>query len=372
MPQASRRKTTLLESRSKGLDRTRDNEPHGHSLVIVEGPNRGHRIVLAEGATILGREPGPSVVEFEDLRLSRRHCEIDIKDGQAHIKDLASTNGTFVEGERLRARIRLFQGCFIEVGNTKLCYQRHIANASEPPLVDLSELSAATKYLDSLLPDPVRSGPVQADWLRQRSATSDQSAFGFYAIDNKTFVCFSVEVRGDGVAPIVHCASLLNLLNTRALPGVDLAQPAEVLSALNQRFQMDFHQGLSFAMWYGVYHDDARELRYSSGGHHPALWFAAASDSVHTLRTSGLIMGAIDDARYETHQVTPARGDRLYLLNSQLYEASQTQCKHPEHASLAETFGRHCEQPQALLDALAGPAKKSQVPIRNLMSIAFV
>jgi diguanylate cyclase (GGDEF)-like protein len=85
-------------------------------LVVILGPDLGHRIPLEEPALIIGRELGNDVLVPLD-GISREHCEIGLRDGAAFIRDLGSTNGTWLNGRQLPARqeVPLFSGDRIEL-----------------------------------------------------------------------------------------------------------------------------------------------------------------------------------------------------------------------------------------------------------------
>ena len=63
----------------------------------------------------------------DDPGISRRHSEIRITNDGPHlvcsIRDLASTNGTFVNGERVLASSRLEDGDRLTVGRTSLVFR---------------------------------------------------------------------------------------------------------------------------------------------------------------------------------------------------------------------------------------------------------
>ena len=113
---------------------------------------------------------------------------------------------------------------------------------------------SAGNYVLSLLPPPLSTGTVRADWRFVPSAQLGGDAFGYFWLDPETFVFYLFDVAGHGVGSAMHSATVMNVLRQRALPQVDFADPASVLSSLNHRFQMDGHAGLFFTMWYGVYH----------------------------------------------------------------------------------------------------------------------
>ena len=68
-------------------------------LVIVEGQDSGSEFPLA-GTTLVGRGPDADVV-VGDTEVSSRHASLVLVDGGVSLEDLGSTNGTFVNGQRV-------------------------------------------------------------------------------------------------------------------------------------------------------------------------------------------------------------------------------------------------------------------------------
>jgi pSer/pThr/pTyr-binding forkhead associated (FHA) protein len=70
-------------------------------LVRTSGRETGSGFQLTDGVTRVGRSADNDLIINEPI-VSARHFEI-LKDGEHYtIRDLASTNGTFVDGERIR------------------------------------------------------------------------------------------------------------------------------------------------------------------------------------------------------------------------------------------------------------------------------
>ena len=101
-----------------------------------------HSIKLRREATILGREKGDIILP--DPEISSSHCQIQNVAGTFRIFDMNSTNGTFVNGNRV-VKEELKDGDWISVGQTGIRFSiedeaqvRHIAtvfqqNGSETP-----------------------------------------------------------------------------------------------------------------------------------------------------------------------------------------------------------------------------------------------
>src|SRR5579884_847159 len=70
-------------------------------LVVVEGPSRGARVALSEGVARVGSAQGNELT-LQDPTVSRVHCELRVRSGSVVVRDCGSTNGTYVEGVRLR------------------------------------------------------------------------------------------------------------------------------------------------------------------------------------------------------------------------------------------------------------------------------
>lgn len=70
-------------------------------LVFLAGPIAGRRYALSEGDHILGRRSDCQIF-VPDMRVSRQHARLFLRDGGWHIEDLGSNNGTFVNGTKVQ------------------------------------------------------------------------------------------------------------------------------------------------------------------------------------------------------------------------------------------------------------------------------
>jgi serine phosphatase RsbU (regulator of sigma subunit) len=165
---------------------------------------------------------------------------------------------------------------------------------------------------------------VLAAWRFMPSAQLGGDAFGYFWLDQDTFVFYLIDVSGHGVGSAMHSVTVLNVLKQRALPHVSFDRPAEVLASLNSRFQMDSHGGLFFTMWYGVYRVSRRSLTYSSAGHPPASLLPPGAARTTPLGVPALMIGAMPDAEYEAAEATIAPGSSLYLFSDGVYEIVTT------------------------------------------------
>ncbi len=85
--------------------------------MVKTGPEAGRRVEL-DLEVAIGRQDGDLVVE--DPEVSRRHAVLRRSGGSVVVEDLDSTNGTFVNGERIRTPITVGPGDQVRVGGTTL------------------------------------------------------------------------------------------------------------------------------------------------------------------------------------------------------------------------------------------------------------
>lgn len=113
-------------------------------LLVLEGPLTGQRFAVTESGLRLGRSSSCEIT-ISDPALSRNHCLFELRDGAIWITDLASANGTAVNGTELGADSRALEvGDRIVVGDTTVgvvaegkSYVAPTASAASSPRIDL-------------------------------------------------------------------------------------------------------------------------------------------------------------------------------------------------------------------------------------------
>lgn len=120
--------------------------PPTYSLKFISGKYQGGEFSLAEGADItIGRATELEMVLFEEM-VSRKHAHISCRNGEVTIQDLGSTNGTFVNGERIRRQVRLRSGDRILIGTSilKLIHRTDSAHSGMKSLEDAQQKKEQT------------------------------------------------------------------------------------------------------------------------------------------------------------------------------------------------------------------------------------
>jgi DNA-binding NtrC family response regulator len=89
-------------------------------LLIVKGPDRGEAIAIAEVTLTVGSGAGNDVL-LSDPTISRRHLAVEPGPDGVILRDLGSTNGSFVQGARFQ-ELTLGFGTEVTIGQTVLKY----------------------------------------------------------------------------------------------------------------------------------------------------------------------------------------------------------------------------------------------------------
>lgn len=71
------------------------------ALSVIAGPAKGLMHTMEKPRATLGRAGAD--IDLNDPEASRAHCVVEVKDDIVKLRDLDSTNGTFIADERVRA-----------------------------------------------------------------------------------------------------------------------------------------------------------------------------------------------------------------------------------------------------------------------------
>lgn len=82
----------------------------------------GQRYSLNAGSIVLGRSSEADIL-VDDTGVSRKHLEILTQGGTTRAVDLGSTNGSYVNGQRVNGEIELTDGSTITMGRTRMTFR---------------------------------------------------------------------------------------------------------------------------------------------------------------------------------------------------------------------------------------------------------
>lgn len=100
-------------------------------LIVRRGPQPNQVYELNKGIVTIGRDITNDIV-INDPEVSRHHCRLTQGGGGYTLEDLGSTNGTFVNGQRLTGARPLSHGDMLGMGETvTLAYEGQAADARQ-------------------------------------------------------------------------------------------------------------------------------------------------------------------------------------------------------------------------------------------------
>lgn len=139
--------TKLIQADDKTAEESRG--PERAYLVLLTGPSAGETFAIEE-AVKLGRGELADI-QLDADGLSRHHCTfLSLPDGRVVLRDNASTNGTFVNGERV-AEVELRDGDKIQVATAtilKFTYQDTLDSDFQQRMYDAALRDSLTKVFN--------------------------------------------------------------------------------------------------------------------------------------------------------------------------------------------------------------------------------
>ena len=114
-----------------------------YRLVVKAGPNPGSAFDLSKEVTLMGRDV-TNDISLGDPEVSRQHARLTRTPGGYVLEDLGSTNGSFVNGERLVAPRVLASGDLLGMGeNVTLSFEGASPETAETVMGEAVQYGAA-------------------------------------------------------------------------------------------------------------------------------------------------------------------------------------------------------------------------------------
>ena len=109
-----------LERAPESRVATLDLPEHKSVLIsVVEGTSQGIERGMTVPLVTIGRLRGGADIEIDDPQVSRLHCAIEVKNDSVLLRDLRSTNGTYIGDKRVHAALLVGSAEF-RIGETKI------------------------------------------------------------------------------------------------------------------------------------------------------------------------------------------------------------------------------------------------------------
>jgi hypothetical protein len=108
-----------LESPPPPPKRTKRPRGEPRALVVTQGSRTGQSAALADGVILIGRGADCQII-LDDDYVSTRHARVVSGENGVYLEDLGSTNGSYVNGQRITAPTTITMSDTIRIGKTVL------------------------------------------------------------------------------------------------------------------------------------------------------------------------------------------------------------------------------------------------------------
>jgi hypothetical protein len=207
----------------------------------------------------------------------------------------------------------VFLGCLVYV----VAY-RFFQN--ETKLVSIAhELETARQIQSFILPQTtveIKGIDLAARYMPMASVAGD--FYDFIKVDKKRLGILIADVSGHGV-PASLISSMVKIAFSYQLPHA--YNPAQVLSGINQilcgKLESDF-----VTAGYLFIDTEKQIATYAGAGHPPMLLWRRTEQKIYEYREKGIILGQLEDARYQNIELKLKSGDRFFLYTDGIIEAT--------------------------------------------------
>lgn len=135
------------------------------ALRFISGKHKGNEFLLpVSGQLYVGRSSEIDLVLMEDM-VSRKHAQITVENGTVTIEDLGSTNGTFVNGERI-TKCEIGKGDRVLIGTSIMKLVETDSDAKtttaglEIPAQAVAEIKRATSHANRSMSGTISEVPL--------------------------------------------------------------------------------------------------------------------------------------------------------------------------------------------------------------------
>jgi Inner membrane component of T3SS, cytoplasmic domain len=119
VPATDQSEAQELESPPPPPKRTKRPRGEPRVLVVTQGPQTGQSAALADGVILIGRG-ADCQINLDDDYVSTRHARVVSGENGVYAEDLGSTNGSYVNGQRITAPTTITMSDTVRIGKTIL------------------------------------------------------------------------------------------------------------------------------------------------------------------------------------------------------------------------------------------------------------
>jgi len=153
-------------------------------MKVVSGPNNGAQFSMyPDTSYVIGSDPASCDIVFHDVSVSRQHARLTVgKDNSLNIEDLGSSNGTYIESEKIQGRQSFSPNTLISVGTTSLIiYDRQGERSTivSPLLPEIVKILQQEEPAEEAAPEE-KEPPKEKEAVKKAEEPPKQSVGSFF------------------------------------------------------------------------------------------------------------------------------------------------------------------------------------------------
>ncbi len=186
-----------------------------------------------------------------------------------------------------------------------------------------AELDVARRIQASMLPCIFPAFPDRHEFDIYASMTPAKEVGGdfydFFLVDDDHLAMVMADVSGKGVPAALFMMISKTLLRSAAQNGLS---PSEVLEKVNSQLCESNDAEMFVTVWLGILEISTGRLKCANAGHeYPAVMRRGGAFELYKDR-HGLVLAAMEDARYREYELALYPGDRLFVYTDGVPEAT--------------------------------------------------
>jgi serine phosphatase RsbU (regulator of sigma subunit) len=201
------------------------------------------------------------------------------------------------------------------------------------------ELHVARTIQASFIPESPPPNPgwqMAAHWRAARQVSGD--FYDFIALHDGLWGLAIADVADKGIPAALFMVMCRTLLRAAA---ISRTSPAATLLRLNQLLFNDSRSDLFVTVFYAVWDPVTGGVVYANAGHNPPLLVRGGdSPRITELRSKGIALSVLRDAKIEEHQLTLKPGDLILAYTDGLTEAMKSDNEEWGVERLKEVVGK--------------------------------
>lgn len=186
-----------------------------------------------------------------------------------------------------------------------------------------TELQIASLIQEGSIPSVFPAYPGRKEFDLFASMTPAKEVGGdfydFFFIDDDHLAIVIADVSGKGVPAALFMMVTKILINNRSLMG---GTPAEILSFVNDRLYEHNKAEMFVTVWLGILEISTGTITAANAGHDDPAVFLKGEDFIVSKQKHGLVMGAMNGAKYKDFQIKLNKGDKIFLYTDGVVEAT--------------------------------------------------